>query len=243
MYARITLRTLIVVLLLVATMQVADLAVPRLSAAQECGDVDRDGGVTASDALRVLRRAVDLDVELDCATGECSALEQRIERLERQQFIVEAANGNELGVLRSGSGPRLTVWNADIGAFMHFDYPNAPSSNGDPQIAHSRSDGSVAFVNEGCSGTPYRSHGSVGSVNLMDTVSPDGRTLYRPIRAAPSGPIEYRSVIQNTSGNCLQVDPPRTLDYPVRLEEVFLPFTLNQPGPYIIRSLWSLPPE
>lgn len=42
------------------------------SLALECGDVDSSGTVSVNDALRVLRRAVQLPVELECPQGECT---------------------------------------------------------------------------------------------------------------------------------------------------------------------------
>ncbi len=51
------------------------------AAAQECGDVTDDGGVFASDALAVLKKAVGQDVELICTDG-CALLEPRLEALE-----------------------------------------------------------------------------------------------------------------------------------------------------------------
>lgn len=50
--------------------------------AQTCGDVTGDDIVTSTDALAVLREAVG-DEDLICKTGDCLALEARVEAIER----------------------------------------------------------------------------------------------------------------------------------------------------------------
>ncbi len=49
--------------------------------AQECGDVNENGEVTAADALSVLQSAVGLGA-LSCRTGDFVALEDRVAALE-----------------------------------------------------------------------------------------------------------------------------------------------------------------
>jgi hypothetical protein len=51
------------------------------SHAQQCGDLDNSGGVFASDALLLLKKAVGQPVDLICAE-DCAALEVRVAQLE-----------------------------------------------------------------------------------------------------------------------------------------------------------------
>jgi hypothetical protein len=44
---------------------------PSLALAFECGDMDRNGTVAATDALMVLRAAVDLEPALECPCEDC----------------------------------------------------------------------------------------------------------------------------------------------------------------------------
>ncbi len=70
--------------------------------AQVCGDVDASGKVTASDALRLLKRSVGQPVVLTCTTGDCIALEDRVAALERRKsLVVFDADGTRLGDLVS----------------------------------------------------------------------------------------------------------------------------------------------
>jgi putative iron-regulated protein len=54
----------------VAAAMAAALAAPSAALALECGDLDNNGSIATSDALRLLRKAVGLDVTIQCPAGE-----------------------------------------------------------------------------------------------------------------------------------------------------------------------------
>jgi hypothetical protein len=66
---RLAIAALSVVFVCVIAAQIAHPAFPRSVAAQQCGDVNDDDEVTATDALAVLKAAVGQSVELICATS------------------------------------------------------------------------------------------------------------------------------------------------------------------------------
>jgi hypothetical protein len=60
-------------------------------AAAECGDVNADGSVRATDALMVLKSAVGQDAGMACARGEAASIEERMTAIESllAHFVVE----------------------------------------------------------------------------------------------------------------------------------------------------------
>ena len=70
----------------------------------ECGDVDDSGNVSASDALKVLRKSVGIDVALVCG-GECAVLESRVDaRIEAKVKPIKA----DLAIIKHAVGVLLT---------------------------------------------------------------------------------------------------------------------------------------
>jgi len=93
--------------------------------AYDCGDVTGDGdGVKASDALGVLQTAVGLDVGLQCQTGDCIALEPRVQEVERATLYAYDGDGNLLGSLagleRNGNTFAYSVWIRTLGRLAMF---------------------------------------------------------------------------------------------------------------------------
>ena len=93
--------------------------------AQECGDVNENGEVTAADALGVLQKAVGLIPDLTCRTGDFVALEDRVALIEEGPRILGFSGGWTTGRI---------IWNELVGLPAAADlcqasYPLEPKAH------------------------------------------------------------------------------------------------------------------
>ncbi len=134
--------------------------------AQECGDVNENGEVTAADALGVLQSAVGLGA-LSCRTGDFVALEDRVALIEEGPRI--------LGFAGSWTTGRI-IWNGLVGlpaaaALCQASYPLEPKAHmcGDVELVTAHTAGNYDINIEDSPGRVLSlSHDDGGVVGFED---------------------------------------------------------------------------
>lgn len=210
---------------------------------QECGDVvgHRDG-VSTSDALAVLRKAVGQSVQLDCASGECTALENRTAALEAGSLVVKDASGNTLGRFISidyDVDSSFTIYVAELGKFVNLR--RGSEIDGKPifELGYAPA---VRYSNSTCDGSPW------AILNWKANIPPNqiigvARRAFVPTSAKPK-PHVWNAKIGDPSGDCIEQSTPADISASDNdgagayyLSEVSLPFELPVVGPLSIEPL------
>lgn len=220
------------------------IAVTSPAFAQVCGDVDDDGRLTASDALRVLKGAVNLPSELVCDTGDCIALEARVDALESATLLAVDGNGHMLGrVLQRGGGggtQTLIVVPGTGGLTLEIvwireDFDETSNISLGLNESPPMSPYPVLYESEDCSGEAYGLFAH-GRADANKVIVMGGRT-YRAL-AVKAKPHNIRSELLR-DGSCIpsetNFDPLDSSSWAMfLLEQIELPFDLPAPGPLVI---------
>jgi len=210
------------------------------ASAQICGDVNDSGGLTAADALAVLKAAVGQPVSLQCATGECIALEARTKEVERTTLYAYDADGNELGSLAGlqdntyyvwvrslGRLARLSEYGEDAGKIGVTGGPGGPSL-GDVRYQLLDCQGPIIFVENVSRGLNY-----VVPTTVLDPLQVTQRFFVFDAADIHTGVVMTASRwINGACENIIQsTDPIARWATPT---EVVLPFPVPAKGPLAI---------
>lgn len=206
--------------------------------AQVCGDVNDSGKVTAGDALAVLKTAVGLNVSLICDTGDCLALETRLDSIEDGTLVAKDRNGVVLGrVLSSASGGATIVLGGSDPStdyLLELTYIDEDESGLPPIVAYPRQPGypDAYFESLDCSGQALGFFSWQG-VNPSWLLPLGGKVFV--MSGVKTKPHAIKSRL-DADGDCLPENVDFTSlddanDVMLELKEVALPFTLPSPGP------------
>lgn len=208
--------------------------------AQICGDVDDNGTVTANDALAVLKTAVGLPIPLVCDTGDCLALETRMDALEDETLLAEDGDGNVLGriVNADPDSTRKTVFVKSLGKTIGLGYVADEDATGFQPIGASYPV-ALYYSEPNCQGTPFVIPDGSVSDDTQIFYSFDARAF---VATGKKAKPHLESSIIDTDGICKAQSADLTsLDNgnhsAFNLIEVALPFTLPAPGPFQIKPL------
>lgn len=208
--------------------------------AQVCGDVDDTGKVTAGDALRVLKTAVGIDVPLVCDTGDCLALETRMDTLEDETLIALDGDGDVLGrVVGDGDGQTTkSIFVKSLGKIIRLGYVAdedetgfQPIGDADRQYLH--------FTEANCQGTPFV---VLSRSSLDENYVIVSRSNHAFVVNGEKSKPHLVASSENNEGACIaDVSDISGADngnhVAVYLQEVALPFPFPAPGPFQIKPL------